>query len=101
MPCVACREVVVDALCATVHATDYLWGPPSHCASTSATAGGSWPGRRTWPNPNRHSVTKYRPQLCGPLYNCSVTIRSARIEVCHVKLLGQMQKHDSMLADVT
>ena len=30
MPCVACRVVVVGALGATVHATDYLWRASSH-----------------------------------------------------------------------
>ena len=41
MPCVACREVVVDAVYATVHATDdYLRWASSHCARTSATANG-------------------------------------------------------------
>ena len=41
MPCVACREVVVGAVCATVHATDdYLRWASSHCARTPATANG-------------------------------------------------------------
>ena len=41
MPCVACREVVVDAVYATVHATDdYLRWASSHCARASATANG-------------------------------------------------------------
>ena len=41
MPCVVCREVVVDAVCATVHATDdYLRWASSHCARTPATANG-------------------------------------------------------------
>ena len=41
MPCVACREVVVDAVYATVHTTDdYLWWASSHCAGTSCTANG-------------------------------------------------------------
>ena len=41
MPCVACREVVVGAVCATVHATDdYLRWASSHCAKTPATANG-------------------------------------------------------------
>ena len=41
MPYVACREVVVGAVCATVHATDdcQQWAS-SHCARTSATANG-------------------------------------------------------------
>ena len=41
MPCVVCREVVVDTVCATVHATDdYLRWASSHCARTPATANG-------------------------------------------------------------
>ena len=41
MPCVVCREVVVGAVCTTVHATDnYLWWASSHCARTPATANG-------------------------------------------------------------
>ena len=41
MPCVVCREVVVGAVCATVHATDdYLRWASSHCARTPATANG-------------------------------------------------------------
>ena len=41
MPCVVCREVVVDAVCATVHATDdCLRWASSHCARTPATANG-------------------------------------------------------------
>ena len=41
MPCVACREVVVDAVYAMVHATDdYLQWASSHCARTPATANG-------------------------------------------------------------
>ena len=41
MPCVVCREVVVGAVCATVHATDdYLQWASSHCARTPATANG-------------------------------------------------------------
>ena len=41
MPCVVCREVVVSAVCATVHATDdYLRWASSHCARTPATANG-------------------------------------------------------------
>ena len=41
MPCVVCREVVVDAVYATVHATDdYLRWASSHCARTPATANG-------------------------------------------------------------
>ena len=41
MPCVACREVVVGAVYATVRATDdYLQWASSHCARTSATANG-------------------------------------------------------------
>ena len=41
MPCVACREVVVGAVCATVHATDdYLRWASSYCARTPATANG-------------------------------------------------------------
>ena len=41
MPCVVCREVVVGAVCATVHATDdYLRRASSHCARTPATANG-------------------------------------------------------------
>ena len=39
MPYVACREVVVDAVYARVHATDdYIRWASSHCARTSATA---------------------------------------------------------------
>ena len=42
MPCVVCREVVVGAVCATVHATDdYLRWASSHCARTPATANGN------------------------------------------------------------
>ena len=59
MPCVTCREVVVGALCATVHATDYLWRTASHCARTSATAEGDL--ARLQPNPNRHNVRKMVP----------------------------------------
>ena len=41
MPCVVCREVVVGAVCATVHVTDdYLRWASSHCARTPATANG-------------------------------------------------------------
>ena len=41
MPCVVCREVVVDVVYATVHVTDdYLRWACSHCARTSATANG-------------------------------------------------------------
>ena len=41
MPCVVCREVVVDAVCTMVHAMDdYLQWASSHCARTPATANG-------------------------------------------------------------
>ena len=41
MPCVACREVVVDLVYATVHATDdRLQWASSHSAGISATANG-------------------------------------------------------------
>ena len=41
MPCMVCREVVVGAVCATVHVTDdYLWWASSHCARTPATTNG-------------------------------------------------------------
>ena len=63
MPCEACREVVVGAVCATVHATnDYLRWASSHCAKTPATANGDLarlpdPAQpQALPNPNRHNV---------------------------------------------
>ena len=44
MPWVACRDVVVGAVCATVYATDdYLRWASSHCARTLATAEGDLP----------------------------------------------------------
>ena len=66
MPCVACKEVVVDAVYATVHATDdYLQWASSHRARTSATANGDLPDRRTWPT---RTGTVIRPD-CGWIFS--------------------------------
>ena len=57
MPCVVCREVVVGAVCATVHATDdYLRWASSHCARTPATANGdlAQPQALAQPKPAQH-----------------------------------------------
>ena len=63
MPCEACREVAVGAVCATVHATnDYLRGPPATAPRPLPPPTVTWPDRQTrpnhrpWPNPNRHNV---------------------------------------------
>ena len=68
MPYVACREVVVDVACATVHVTDdHLQWASSHCARTSATPNGDLtrPDCRTWPNPNQHNATAERGDNCS------------------------------------
>ena len=66
MPCVVCREVVVGAVCATVHATDdYLRWASSHCARTPATTNGdlAQPPDLTMAHPNRHMCP---PSRCEP-----------------------------------
>ena len=58
MPCVVCREVVVGAVCATVHATDdYLRWAPATAPGPLPPPMVTWPDRQTrpWPNPNRHT----------------------------------------------
>ena len=73
MPCVARREVVVDAVYATVHATeDYLQWASSHCARTSATA---------QPKPAQHLVhtlcstlrfVEFSRKLSASFYDCGL-----------------------------
>ena len=72
MPCVVCREVVVGAVCATVHATDdYLRWASSHCTRTPATANGdlarppdlAQPQALAQPKPAQRDTSAFRPQV--------------------------------------
>ena len=60
MPCVACREVVVGAVHATVHATDdYVQWASSQCARTLPPPRVTCPGcpaLAARPNPNWHNM---------------------------------------------
>ena len=87
MPCVVCREVVVGAVCATVHVTDdYLQWASSHCARTPDTTNGdlaqppdptlAQPKPAQHVSPSNHTWLSTISKVYYQVYLCSIWLAS-------------------------